>query len=90
MYKRGRDHLQKDKMDIIKRINRAEGQLRGIKKMLQEGRDCQEIIQQISAVSQAIKKINEKVIQNYIHQYIRESSDVNFKDNLSNLITNIL
>jgi CsoR family transcriptional regulator, copper-sensing transcriptional repressor len=40
--------------DIIKRIHRAQGQLGGVARMLEEGKDCEAVITQIAAVSKAI------------------------------------
>lgn len=39
---------------IIKRVNRAQGQLGAVARMLEEGRSCDEIVIQMSAVSKAI------------------------------------
>jgi len=39
---------------IIKRINRAQGQLGAISRMLEEGRNCDDIVIQMSAVSKAV------------------------------------
>jgi len=39
---------------IIKRVNRAQGQLGAISRMLEEGRNCDEIVIQMSAVSKAV------------------------------------
>lgn len=45
----------KDQIDaIIKRINRAQGQLGAISRMLEEGRNCDDIVIQMSAVSKAV------------------------------------
>jgi DNA-binding FrmR family transcriptional regulator len=40
--------------DIVKRINRAHGQLGAVARMLNEGKDCEAVITQIAAVSKAI------------------------------------
>ena len=40
--------------DIVKRINRAHGQLGAVARMLDEGKDCEAVITQIAAVSKAI------------------------------------
>ena len=40
----------------VKRLQRAQGQLGGIIRMIQEGRDCQDIVTQIAAVSKAIDR----------------------------------
>ena len=45
-----------DQIDlIVKRIKRAQGQLGAVARMLEEGRNCDEVVTQISAVSKAIK-----------------------------------
>jgi DNA-binding FrmR family transcriptional regulator len=40
--------------DLLNRLRRAEGQLRGIQRMVDEGADCMQIAQQISAVRKAL------------------------------------
>ena len=39
---------------IVKRIKRAQGQLGAVARMLEEGRNCEEIVTQMSAVSKAV------------------------------------
>jgi DNA-binding FrmR family transcriptional regulator len=41
------------KMDLLKRVRRIEGQARGVARMLEEDRDCSEILQQLTAVRSA-------------------------------------
>ena len=40
--------------DLTKRLRRAEGQVRGVQQMLTEGRDCRDIVTQLSAVTKAL------------------------------------
>jgi DNA-binding FrmR family transcriptional regulator len=50
-------HVLSDKEQVIaisKRIKRAQGQLGAISRMLEEGRNCEEIVTQMSAVSKAV------------------------------------
>ncbi|MGY3777302.1 metal-sensitive transcriptional regulator [Isobaculum melis] len=42
---------------IRNRLKRSEGQMRGILKMMEEGKDCQDIIIQLSAVRSSIDKV---------------------------------
>ena len=42
--------------DLTKRLRRAEGQLRGVQQMLEEGRDCREIAQQLAAATKALQR----------------------------------
>ena len=43
------------KEELQKRLRRIEGQVRGVQKMLDEDRDCHEIIQQLSAIRSAVQ-----------------------------------
>lgn len=49
-------------MDLKQRINRLVGQLRGIEKMVDQQRDCSEILQQISAVKKAIDGLSKEIV----------------------------
>ena len=51
---------------MIQRLRRIEGQLRGVQAMLAEDRDCQEILQQLSAVRSAVQSAMVVTMQNYI------------------------
>ena len=41
---------------VQKRLSRIEGQIRGIKKMITEGRDCKDVVTQFAAVSRALEQ----------------------------------
>ena len=41
------------KADLVKRLKRLEGQVRGVQKMLDEERECREVLQQLSAIRSA-------------------------------------
>ena len=53
------------KTRLVKRLRRIEGQVRGIQKMLEEERDCKEIMQQLAAVSSAVKSTSRSFFQDY-------------------------
>ena len=53
------------KEKIIKRLRRVEGQLRGVQAMLEAERDCREIIQQLSAISSAVKSTSRYFLEEY-------------------------
>lgn len=54
------------KKECLKRINYVVGHLRGIKMMIEENRYCVDIIQQNLGVIAALKKINEKLLDNHL------------------------
>ena len=54
--------------DVIKRLRRAEGQIRGVIGMLEEGRDCAEVVMQLAAVSRALDRAGFKIIASGLQQ----------------------
>jgi DNA-binding FrmR family transcriptional regulator len=51
---------------LLQRLKRAEGQVRGIQKMIESGRECEDIITQLAAVRSAIEGIAGLVLKNYM------------------------
>ena len=51
---------------LIKRLNRIEGQVRGIKKMIEEERYCVDILTQVSAVQSALNSFNKELLSAHI------------------------
>ena len=45
-----------DMKPVINRIRRAQGQLGGVLRMLEEGRDCEDVVTQLAAVSRALDR----------------------------------
>jgi DNA-binding FrmR family transcriptional regulator len=58
--------------DIIKRINRAHGQLGAVARMLEEGKDCEAVITQIAAVSKAINSAAFMLISSSLKECVIE------------------
>lgn len=53
-----------EKSQIILRIARVEGQLHGVRRMIEEGRECLDIITQISAVREAVARLGVELLRN--------------------------
>jgi DNA-binding FrmR family transcriptional regulator len=60
--------------DVIKRLRRAEGQIRGVIAMLEAGRDCADVVTQLAAVSRALDKAGFKVIASGLQQCVNAQS----------------
>jgi DNA-binding FrmR family transcriptional regulator len=56
--------------DVVRRLRRAEGQIRGVIAMLQDGRDCADVVTQLAAVSRALDRAGFKVIASGLEQCI--------------------
>jgi DNA-binding FrmR family transcriptional regulator len=50
------------------RLHRAEGQLRGISRMVEEGKSCEEVVAQLLAVRAAIERIAAQVITEHVDE----------------------
>ena len=62
-----------DKNDTIKRLNRIEGQVRGINKMVEEDRYCIDILQQVQAVKSALSKVEDAILKNHSNTCVAEA-----------------
>lgn len=59
---------------LIRRLKRIEGQVRGIQKMIDEGRDCESVITQLAAVRSAIEGVGTLVIRNCMKMNLSKSA----------------
>jgi DNA-binding FrmR family transcriptional regulator len=50
---------------LIKRLQRIEGQARGVRRMIEEDRDCQDILTQLSAIRGAAHQVSVMVVKEY-------------------------
>lgn len=62
----------KEKQELIKRLNRIEGQVRGIKCMVEEDRYCVDIVTQVSAVQAALNSFNKGLLARHIKTCVVE------------------
>ena len=60
---------------VINRIKRAQGQLGGVLRMLEEGRDCEDVVTQLAAVSRALDKAGFAIIATGLEQCITAGQD---------------
>lgn len=57
---------------VINRLRRAEGQLAGVVRMLQEGRSCEAVVTQLSAVSKALDRAGFALIASSLQQCLTD------------------
>ena len=57
---------QEEKRNLIKRLNIIEGQVRGIKQMIEDDRYCDDVLIQISAVNKAVQTIGNRILENHM------------------------
>jgi len=56
------------KKEVISRLKKIEGQARGLQRMIDEGRDCEDVITQLSALRAAINKVSLAVITGQLEE----------------------
>jgi DNA-binding FrmR family transcriptional regulator len=60
---------------LVTRLNRIEGQVRGIRRMVQEPRLCIEILQQLSAAEAALNRISLSILRFHVEKCVPEGID---------------
>ena len=60
--------MEREKKDVLLRLRRIEGQLRGLQRMVEEGVPCVDILTQVAAVTAAIKKAGMVVVKTYMEE----------------------
>ncbi len=62
-----------DKVAVLKRLKRIEGQVRGIHKMLDEERYCADILVQLSSVQEALRGVGRTLLHNHLRHCATEA-----------------
>lgn len=86
-------HKHTETKNVINRISRASGHLEAIKKMVEEERDCGEILIQLAAVRSAINSIGKIVLADHMEHCIAdaiESGDREALDKFNDAIAKFL
>ncbi|MBD5394415.1 MAG: metal-sensing transcriptional repressor [Lachnospiraceae bacterium] len=61
-----KERSEKEYKDLIHRLNRIEGQIRGIKGMVEKDAYCTDILTQVAAVNAALNSFNKVLLSNHI------------------------
>ncbi len=59
---------------VVRRLRRAEGQIAGVIRMLEEGRDCRDVIVQVAAVSRALDKAGFAIIASGLRKCLSDGT----------------
>nr|WP_313015370.1 metal-sensing transcriptional repressor [Brucella intermedia] len=65
-------HLHQTHSAIVKRLKRADGHLRGVIEMIEAGRPCLDVAQQLHAVEKAIAQAKKTLIQDHLDNCLEE------------------
>lgn len=67
-----KERSEKEYKDLINRLSRIEGQVRGIKKMVENDAYCPDILIQVSAVNAALNSFNKVLLANHIRTCVSD------------------
>lgn len=67
--------LDKEKEQLLQRLRRIEGQVRGIQRMVAEGRECEDVLTQLAAVRAALDRVGVFVISRQMRKCLEGAQD---------------
>ena len=65
--------VQPHKQALLKRMNRVEGQVRGVAKMIEEDRYCVDIMTQVSAIKSALDAVAMQLLEDHTQGCVRDA-----------------
>ncbi|NLF44988.1 MAG: metal-sensitive transcriptional regulator [Syntrophomonadaceae bacterium] len=71
---------------ILRRLRRIEGQVRGLQRMLEEQKDCQDVLIQVAAVKSAIAQVGLLVFENHAQQCIAKAVEENSDNTIHEIV----
>lgn len=83
---RTKERAEKEYKDLIKRLNRIEGQVRGIKGMVENDAYCVDILTQVSAISAALNSFSKVLLENHMKTCVVEDIRNGKEDTMDELL----
>ena len=84
-----KERSEKEYKDLIHRLNRIEGQVRGIKKMVESDTYCTDILVQVSAVNAALNSFNKVLLANHIRTCVANDIRDGKEDTIDELVATL-
>ncbi len=83
---RTKERSEKEYKDLIMRLNRIEGQIRGLKKMVENNAYCPDILIQSAAAGSALNSFNRVLMANHIRTCVKEDIQNGNDDTIDELL----
>ena len=78
-------HVHENTKAVINRLSKAIGHLESVKKMVEDGRDCSDVLIQLVAVRSALNNAGKVILKDHIEHCIAEAIEVGDKETIENL-----
>lgn len=82
-----KERSEKEHKDLINRLNRIEGQIRGIKGMIERDAYCTDILTQVAAANAALNSFNKVLLANHIKSCVTEDIKAGKEETVDELLT---
>ena len=85
-------HKERDdaeKKDLVNRLKRIEGQVRGVEGMLESGAYCTDILMQVSAITSALNSFNKVLLGNHVKTCVAENIRAGNDEVIDELVTTL-
>lgn len=73
----------------VRRLRRAEGQIAGVIRMLESGRDCKDVVTQLAAASKAVDRAGFQIIASGLRQCLENSEELATQEELEKLFMSL-
>ena len=83
------ERSDKEYKDLINRLSRIEGQIRGVKGMLEKNAYCTDILMQVAAVNAALNSFNKVLLANHIKTCVTEDIKAGKEETVDELVTTL-
>ena len=84
-----KERSEKEYTDLIHRLNRIEGQIRGIKRMVEDDAYCTDILTQVSAATAALNSFNKVLLANHIRTCVVDDIRADKEETIEELVETI-
>lgn len=74
---------------VLNRLRRAHGQLGGVLRMIEDGRDCRDVVTQLAAVSKAVDRAGFAIIAGSLRECMNDPSGANDVQDLEKLFLSL-
>jgi CsoR family transcriptional regulator, copper-sensing transcriptional repressor len=68
------EHQHKHHKEVINRLSRIEGHVRGLRKMVEEDKDCPDILLQVAAVRAALNQVGRILLEDHMESCVVEAA----------------
>lgn len=84
-----KERSEKEYKDLLNRLSRIEGQVRGIRKMVENDAYCTDVLVQVSAVNAALNSFNKVLLANHIRTCVADDIRSGKEETIDELVTTL-